>query len=141
MYADHFFMMKSKIKLCLTSYFIFFSPMIHTTVLSGLTPGMTYYYMPMDATKVGTSAGGCQTSYSFTMPAASGTSSMYPTKLALVADLGTTDVSAKSVSAIKAMNAVAIVFTGDLSYGKKNATTTVFVEPLFFFILYKSVLV
>jgi hypothetical protein len=91
--------------------------MIHTTVLSGLTPATTYYYMPMDAQKVGT-AGGCQTSYSFTTPPASGSANMYPTKLALVADLGTTDVSAKSVSALKAMKAVAMVFTGDLSYGK-----------------------
>lgn len=71
----------------------------------------------MDAVKVGL-AGACQQSYSFTTPPASGGSSMYPTKLALVADLGTTEISAKSVSALKAMNAVAIVFTGDLSYGK-----------------------
>ena len=94
--------------------------MIHTTVLSGLLPSTTYYYMPMDAVKVGL-AGACQQSYSFTTPAASGSGSMmYPTKLALVADLGTTEISAKSVSALKAMNAVAMVFTGDLSYGKRK---------------------
>ena len=86
-------------------YAYYDSPMIHTTVLTGLVAGMTYYYQPAAACKV----------YSFTMTPAVAT---YPFKAGLVADLGTTDVSAKSVSILAAMNANVIVFTGDLSYGK-----------------------
>ena len=81
------------------------SPMIHTTILTGLTAGMTYYYLP---------AGACKT-YSFTMIQAVAT---YPFKAGLVADLGTTAVSSKSVSILAAMSASVIIFTGDLCYGK-----------------------
>ena len=80
------------------------SPMIHTTVLTGLIAGATYFYKP---------AGACKT-YNFTMTQAVGT---YPFKAGLVADLGTTDVSAMSVSILAAMKANVIIFTGDLSYG------------------------
>ena len=83
------------------------SPMIHTTVLSNLVAGKLYYYKP---------AGACKT-YNFTMTQAVNT---YPFKAGLLADLGTTDVSAMSVAVLIAMNANVIVFTGDLSYGKRN---------------------
>ena len=86
-------------------YAYYDSPMMHTTVLSGLVAGVTYYYMPANA---------CQT-YSFTMTQAVAT---YPFKAALVADLGTTAVSAKSIAVLASMKASVIIFTGDLSYGK-----------------------
>jgi hypothetical protein len=85
------------------------APMIHTTVLTGLVAGATYYYKP---------AGACKT-YSFTMTRAVGT---YPFKAALVADLGTTDVSARSVAILAAMSASVVIFTGDLCYGKNINT-------------------
>ena len=85
-------------------YAYYDSPMIHTTVLTGLKAGVTYFYKP---------AGACKT-YNFTMTQAVGT---YPFKAGLVADLGTTDVSAMSVSVLAAMKANVIIFTGDLSYG------------------------
>jgi acid phosphatase type 7 len=84
-------------------YAYYDSPIIHTTILTGLVAGMTYYYQPAGACKV----------YSFTMIPAVNT---YPFKAALVADLGTTAVSAMSVSVLAAMKASVVIFTGDLSY-------------------------
>ena len=84
-------------------YAYYDSPIIHTTVLTGLVAGTTYYYQPAGADKV----------YSFTMIQAANT---YPFKAALVADLGTTAVSAMSVAILAAMKANVVIFTGDLSY-------------------------
>ena len=84
-------------------YAYYDSPIIHTTVLTGLVAGTTYYYQPAGASKV----------YSFTMTQAVNT---YPFKAALVADLGTTAVSAMSVAILAAMKASVVIFTGDLSY-------------------------
>ena len=84
-------------------YAYYDSPIIHTTVLKGLVAGMTYYYQPAGACKV----------YSFTMIQAVNT---YPFKAALVADLGTTAVSAMSVAVLAAMKASVVIFTGDLTY-------------------------
>jgi acid phosphatase type 7 len=84
-------------------YAFYDSPMIHTTILPNLVAGMTYYYQPAGACKV----------YSFTMMPAVNT---YPFKLALVADLGVTAVSAKSVEILAAMKSSLVIFTGDLCY-------------------------
>ena len=84
-------------------YTYYDSPIIHTTVLTGLVAGMTYYYQPASACKI----------YSFTMTPAVNT---YPFKAALVADLGTTAVSVMSVAVLAAMKASVVIFTGDLSY-------------------------
>ena len=92
-------------------YAFYDSPMVHTTVLSNLAAGKLYYYKP---------AGACKT-YNFTMTQAVNT---YPFKAGLLADLGTTDVSAMSVAVLAAMKANVIVFTGDLSYGKRKHRIT-----------------
>ena len=84
-------------------YAYYDSPIIHTTVLTGLVAGMTYYYQPAGACKV----------YSFTMTQAVNT---YPFKAALVADLGTTAVSAMSVAILAAMKASVVIVTGGLAY-------------------------
>ena len=84
-------------------YAYYDSPIIHTAVLTGLVAGTTYYYQPAGASKV----------FSFTMIQAVNT---YPFKAALVADLGTTAVSAMSVAVLAAMKASVVIFTGDLSY-------------------------
>ena len=86
------------------------SPIIHTTVLTNLVAGVTYYYQPAGACKV----------YSFVMTPAVNT---YPYKAALVADLGTTAVSAMSVAMLAAMKANILIFTGDLSYADGWAPT------------------
>ena len=86
-------------------YAYYDSPMIHTTILSDLIAGETYYYQPAEACKV----------YNFTMTPAVAT---YPFKAGLVADLGTTDVSAKSIAVLAAMRSDVVIFAGDLSFGK-----------------------
>jgi acid phosphatase type 7 len=102
-------------------YAYYDSPIIHTTVLTDLVAGQKYYYQPAGASKV----------YSFTMLPAVTT---YPFKAALVADLGTTAVSAMSVSVLEAMKASVVIFTGDLCYADGWTPTWdvfgIMVEPL-----------
>lgn len=92
-------------------YAYYDSPVIHTTILSDLIAGETYYYQPAEACKV----------YNFTMTPAVAT---YPFKAGLVADLGTTDVSAKSIAVLAAMNSDVVIFAGDLCFGKQIALYT-----------------
>jgi hypothetical protein len=78
------------------------SPLLHTVEIKGLTPGTTYYY---------TVAGSC-TQYEFVIPV----QSSYPMTVGLTGDIGQTQVSAASVSALEAMNPAAVFLVGDLSY-------------------------
>jgi hypothetical protein len=80
------------------------SPYLFTVTITGLTAGTTYYY---------TVDGACNT-YSFNFPKTG--SAAYPQTFGFVADLGITDLSKLSVDALRAMNPVAVLFVGDLSY-------------------------
>jgi hypothetical protein len=82
------------------------SPLLHTVSISNLTPGVTYFY---------TVSGSC-TTYQFVIPVQSPASGAYPMTVGLTGDIGQTEVSAASVSALEALNPSVVILVGDLSY-------------------------
>ena len=82
-------------------YAFYDSSFIHTAVLEGLIPGVTYHYHV---------EGSCF-AYHFTVP-----QNKYPFTFGLIADVGVTSVSNRSMQAIGAMNPDTVIFSGDLAY-------------------------
>jgi hypothetical protein len=95
------------------------SPVLHTVALSSLLPDTTYYYRV---------SGSCDI-HQFKIPPysialSSGSTgveadvpeSFYPLTLGLTGDLGQTEVSAKSMAALAALEPAAVLLVGDLSY-------------------------
>lgn len=86
------------------------SPAIHTVPLNDLQNGVKYYYRV---------EGSCDV-HSFTLPYFSFESEdnadAYPFTLGMTGDLGQTEVSAMSMSALAAMQPSAVLLVGDLSY-------------------------
>jgi hypothetical protein len=78
------------------------SPYIHTAAFNGLESGTVYYYRV---------SGSCSI-YQFIIPEAS----KYPMKVALTGDMGQTEVSEMSFSAIESMDPDFVMLVGDLSY-------------------------
>lgn len=93
-------------------YMYYDSPKLHTVILTKLEPLTTYYYRVQ---------GSCQI-YRFTMPAyyygdaSPSPSEQFPFKIGLVGDLGQTEVSLKSMQALRDMDPDVALLVGDLSY-------------------------
>jgi len=88
-------------------YMYYDSQILHTTTLTGLVAGQTYYYKPIDS---------CQL-FSFKMPPKSdGTTKSYPMLVGMVVDLGQTAVSNASINALISMNPSVVLLAGDLAY-------------------------
>lgn len=95
-------------------YMYYDSPHIHQATLSGLKPGVTYYYRPSDSCR----------DYEFTMPLVSdGSDDVYPFTVGMVCDLGQTTVSNASINALLAINPSVVLLSGDLAYADGRALT------------------
>lgn len=89
------------------------APLLHTVELTELQAGQKYFYRVADSCAV----------LSFQMPPFYYTgapeaekAALYPFSLGLTGDLGQTDVSLKSMEALAALEADAVLLVGDLSY-------------------------
>lgn len=92
-------------------YMIYDSPMLHTVVLTGLEPLVTYYYRV---------EGSCDV-HQFTMPPFSYDTAvpddeLYPFLMGMVGDLGQTQVSVGSMEALADMEPDTVLLVGDLCY-------------------------
>jgi hypothetical protein len=98
-------------------YMYYDSPMLHTVVIPELTPLTTYYYRVTGSCKV----------FKFTTPPfyygseVPSSIQMYPFSIAMIGDVGQTEVSLKTLQATLDLQPDAVLLVGDLSYaGKKN---------------------
>eukprot|EP00602_Paraphysomonas_sp_CaronLab_P010548 CAMPEP_0185027788 /NCGR_PEP_ID=MMETSP1103-20130426/13015_1 /TAXON_ID=36769 /ORGANISM="Paraphysomonas bandaiensis, Strain Caron Lab Isolate" /LENGTH=638 /DNA_ID=CAMNT_0027561919 /DNA_START=21 /DNA_END=1937 /DNA_ORIENTATION=+ len=93
-------------------YMVYQSPLVHAVELTGLSSGVTYYYRVADSCTV----------FQFTMPrfTLSDTSksqeSLFPFSFGMIGDIGLTNVSMMTFSALEALESDAVLIVGDLSY-------------------------
>lgn len=93
----------------------YYSPVIHTTTIGPLTPGLTYYYRVGDSTKAANESA-VSPIMNFTQVAPMGNSSDFPFRFGITADLGQTVYSNMTAYGLMADGAQAICLFGDLAY-------------------------
>lgn len=93
----------------------YYSPVIHTTTIGPLSPGVTYYYKVGDSTKAANESA-VSPVMNFTMVSPHGNASDYPFRYGVTADLGQTVYSNATVYGLQSDNAQAILLFGDLAY-------------------------
>lgn len=93
----------------------YYSPVIHTTTIGPLQPGVTYYYRVGDGTKAANESA-VSPIMNFTMVSPFGNSSDYPFRYGMTADLGQTVYSYNTAHGLMNDSAQAIFLFGDLSY-------------------------
>mmetsp|Transcript_34096 Transcript_34096/g.63222 ORF Transcript_34096/g.63222 Transcript_34096/m.63222 type:complete len:632 (-) Transcript_34096:181-2076(-) len=89
---------------------VYTSPVVHTVRLTGLVSYTTYYYTVAGDARV----------FNFTMPPGA-SAAAYPFKLGLTADLGQTDISARTVERLRESlkgteGSSVVLLSGDLAY-------------------------
>ncbi|KAL3152817.1 hypothetical protein ABBQ38_012398 [Trebouxia sp. C0009 RCD-2024] len=93
----------------------YYSPVIHTTTIGPLEPGVTYFYRVGDPTKAANESA-LSPIMNFTQVAPFGNASDYPFYYGCTADLGQTAYSNATVYGLMNDMAQAILLIGDLSY-------------------------